>query len=220
MTNVLACDAILFDLDGVLIDSTPAILRLWQKWADRHGLDGAAIMQESHGVRATETIRKMAPHVDVGSEAAWLVAQEIADTDGVTAMPGARDLLLTLPDDVWTVVTSGNREPVAARLRAAGLPLPRRIVTADDVTQGKPAPEPYLLGAQRLGVAPVRCLVVEDAPAGIQAGCSAGIRVLGIAATYTAGELLAAGATAVADRLSDLTVERADDGHRLVVRWG
>ena len=217
--NTLTCDALLFDLDGVLIDSSPAIVRNWQKWAARHNIDVAAIMRVAHGVRSIETIQQVAPHLDAEAEATWLTAAEVADTAGVTAMPGAQKLLAALPTDAWTVVTSGGRELAQARLRAAGLPIPAQIVTADDVTQGKPAPEPYLLGAQRLGVAPARCLVIEDAPAGIQAGRRAGMPVLSIASTHAPDELLATGATVVVARLADLRVKGTTDGYRLAVQW-
>ena len=219
MMNELACDALLFDLDGVLIDSSTAIVRNWQAWADRHGIDVAQIVQVMHGVRSVETIRAVAPQLDAVQEAAWLTAREVADTDGVVPMPGARQLLAALPAASWTVVTSGSADLARARLQAAGLPVPAQIVTADDVTLGKPAPEPYLLGAARLGIAPERCIVVEDAPVGIQAGRSAGMRVLGIASTHAAAEVLAAGATVVVDRLADLVVENAAGGYRLAVRW-
>jgi sugar-phosphatase len=217
--NELVCDALLFDLDGVLIDSSPAIVRTWRKWGDRHGIDVAEIMRVAHGVRSVETIRQVAPHLDAEREAAWLTALEVRDTDGVIAMPGAWALLDSLPADGWTIVTSGGAELATARLHAAGLPVPAHIVTADDVTQGKPAPEPYLLGAARLGVAPARCLVVEDAPAGVQAGDSAGIRVLGVGSTHTPAELLAVGATVVVPRLAALTVASPVHAARLAVRW-
>jgi len=219
MINILACDAILFDLDGVLIDSSACITRNWAAWAAPHGIDVAAIMKVAHGVRSIETIREVAPHLDAAAEAARLTALEVADTDGVVAMPGAHALLASLPDGAWTIVTSGNRDLAAARLAAVGLPVPAQMVTADDVTQGKPAPEPYLLGAQRLGVAPARCLVVEDAPAGIQAGRSAGIRVLGVASTHAPEELLANGVTAVAERLADLAVSDAAGDFRLTIQF-
>jgi sugar-phosphatase len=216
--NELLCDAILFDLDGVLIDSSACIARNWQIWAEPHGIDVAAIMKVAHGVRSIETIQQVAPHLDAQAEAERLTALEVADTNGVIAMPGAHALLSTLPAHAWTIVTSGGAALAGARLAAVGLPVPAQIVTADDVTQGKPAPEPYLLGAQRLGIAPERCLVVEDAPAGIQAGRSAGIRVLGIASTHTRSELLENGVTAVVGRLTDLRVRTAADKFRLLVQ--
>lgn len=217
--NELACDALLFDLDGVLIDSSAAIVRNWRVWGERHGIDIGKITQVMHGVRSVETIQRVAPQVDAEQEAAWLTAREVADTEGVVSMAGAHQLLAALPAGAWTIVTSGNAALAQARLRAAGLPLPAMIVTADDVTEGKPAPEPYLLGAKRLGVAPERCIVVEDAPAGIQAGRSAGMRVLGIGSTHAADELLAHGATVVVDQIAALTIGDATAGYRLVVRW-
>jgi mannitol-1-/sugar-/sorbitol-6-phosphatase len=219
MISELACDALLFDLDGVLIDSSACIARNWQAWAEPHGIDVIQIMKVAHGVRSVETIRQVAPHLDAEQEAAKLTALEVADTDGVIAMPGAHVLLRALPANAWTIVTSGNAALAEARLRAVGLPIPAAIVTADDVTEGKPAPEPYLLGAKRLGLAPERCLVVEDAPAGIQAGRGAGIRVLGISSTHARDKLLENGATAVVDRLADLVVVNAAGGYPLVVRW-
>lgn len=219
MASELTCDALLFDLDGVLIDSSACIRRNWGAWAAPHGIDVAEIMKVAHGVRSVETIRQVAPHLDAEAEAARLTALEVADTEGVIVMPGAHALLASLPDGAWTIVTSGSADLAAARLRAVGLPVPAQIVTADDVTQGKPAPEPYLLGARRLGRTPAQCLVVEDAPAGIQAGRSAGIRVLGVASTHAPDELSAIGATAVVDRLASLHVEAANDGHLLAVRW-
>lgn len=219
MVNELVCDALLFDLDGVLIDSSACIERNWRAWAEPHGIDVAEIMKVAHGVRSVETIRQMAPHLDAEAEAARLTALEVADTNGVVAMPGAHTLLAALPADAWTIVTSGGTDLATARLRAVGLPIPAAMVTADHVTRGKPAPEPYLLGAQRLNIAPERCLVVEDAPAGIQAGRAAGIRVLGVASTHQPNELLEQGVTALADRLADLVVDTHSVDSRLRLLW-
>ncbi len=219
MINELTCDALLFDLDGVLIDSSACIERNWRAWAEPHGIDVAEIMRVAHGVRSVETIRQVAPHLDAEAEAAWLTALEVENLDGVVAVPGAHALLASLPAGAWTIVTSGNANLAEARLRAVGLPIPAMMVTADDVARGKPDPEPYRLGAQRLGIAPERCLVVEDAPAGIQAGRSAGIRVLGVASTHTHAELREQGVTALVDRLTDLVVGELDAGFRLRLRW-
>jgi sugar-phosphatase len=219
MVTELACDALLFDLDGVLIDSSACIVRNWRVWAEPHGIDVAEIMKVAHGVRSVETIRQVAPHLDAEAEAARLTALEAADTNGVVAMPGAHALLSALPADAWTIVTSGGVDLAKARLRAVGLPIPATMVTADDVAQGKPAPEPYLLGAKRLGVTPDRCLVVEDAPAGIQAGRAAGIRVLGVGSTHTHAELLEQGVTALVGRLAELVVVNAGADFRMCLRW-
>ena len=172
----MECDAVLFDLDGVLIDSTTCIVRHWKQWAERHDLDLNAVMQVAHGIRTIETIRLVAPHLDAEKEEEQFTVLEVADTEGVVAIEGARRLVENLPKDVWAIVTSGSSELAKARLRRAGLPIPHMLVTADEVTHGKPAPEPYLLGAKRLGFAVERCIVIEDAPAGIEAGEKPGCR--------------------------------------------
>jgi sugar-phosphatase len=215
----LPCDAVLFDLDGVLIDSTSCITRHWQVWAARHGLDLSAVMQAAHGIRTIETMRLVAPHLDVEKEAERFTAGEIADTDGVVVIGGASELLGALPEDAWAVVTSGSAELAMARLRRVGLPVPSMLVTADDVQRGKPAPDPYLLGAARLGVPVESCVAVEDSPAGIQAACAAGMRVVGIAATHSPEEL--GRSTVVVEQLSALRITEGDrERHRLAIRLG
>ena len=213
----LACDALLFDLDGVLIDSTSCIIRHWATWADLHGLDVGEVMEVAHGLRTIETMRLVAPHLDVELEAERHTAREIADTDGVVAIQGALQLLKALPGDVWAVVTSGSAELATVRLRRAGLPVPEILVTADDVQNGKPAPEPYLLGAARLGVPVELCVAFEDAPAGIQSARAAGMRAIGVASTHSREELHRA--TVIVDRLSALSVSTQDGkGPRLAIR--
>ena len=219
MNHDLHCDALLFDLDGVLIDSSTAIARHWANWAAQHDIDVAQILRVAHGVRSVETIQQVAPHLDAVQEAARLTAWEVADTAGVVAMPGAHQLLESLPTAAWTIVTSGSAELARARLRAAGLPVPARLVTADDVTHGKPAPEPYLRGASLLGVSPAHCVVIEDAPVGIEAGRRAGMRVLGVASTHTRADLLACGVTALIERLADLRVTPVSGQPRLRIAW-
>lgn len=211
----IECAAILFDLDGVLIDSTKTITRLWQQWAQRHDLDLTAIMQVAYGRRAVDTIRLIAPHLSVEEEARYLAAIELADTQDVVAIDGASPLLHSLPPDAWAIVTSGARDVVIARLRSLGLPIPHIIVTAEDVVKGKPDPEPYALAATRLGIAADQCVVVEDAPAGIAAARSAGMSSVAVASTHTGQELAAA--TLVASRLSDIRVDVGAD-NRLVIR--
>jgi sugar-phosphatase len=213
----LTCDAILFDLDGVLIDSTRCIIRHWQEWAERHALDLSEILRVAHGIRTIETMRHVAPHLDVEREAAQFTAHEVADTDGVVAIGGATQILNSLPVGAWAVVTSGSSALARARLRQAGLPIPPILVTADNVTRGKPDPEPYLIGAQRLGVAAKRCVVVEDAPAGIEAGHKAGMRVIGIQATHTREVLLEKGADIVIEQLTQLHIRETVQKNRLVI---
>jgi len=184
-----SCAGILFDLDGVLVDSTRAVDREWREWASRKGVDGDAVMAIAHGVRTIEVIRRVAPHLDAEVEAAAIENHEAHDQRGVTVMPGARDLLKVIPDKRWGVVTSGSRLLAQNRLRYCGLPVPKVLVTSDDVTNGKPHPEPYLKGAEGLGFRPEECLVIEDAPAGIEAARAAGMKVIGMASTYQPGRL-------------------------------
>ena len=186
---IFSCSAILFDLDGVLCDSTKAVDREWREWAARKGVDGDAIMAIAHGVRTIEVIRRVAPHLDAEAEAAAIENHEAHDQRGVTAMPGAADLLKSIPAGRWAVVTSGSRLLASNRLRHCGLPVPEVLVTSDDVTQGKPHPEAYLKGAARLGFDPAECLVIEDAPAGIQSARAGGMKVIGITSTYAAEKL-------------------------------
>jgi sugar-phosphatase len=216
-TSQLTCDAILFDLDGVLIDSTRCIVRHWQEWAEQHDLDLSEILRVAHGIRTIETMRHIAPHLDVESEAAQFTAHEVADTDGVVAIAGARRVLDAMPEGAWAIVTSGSSALAKARLRHAGLPIPSILVTADDVTRGKPDPEPYLIGAQRLGVAVERCVVIEDAPAGVESAHKAGMRVIGIQATHTCEALLEKGADVVIEQLTQLHIRETVQKNHLVI---
>jgi len=176
----------LFDLDGVLCDSTKQVDREWREWAARKGVDGDAIMAIAHGVRTIEVIRRVAPQLDAELESAAIENHEAHDQRGVTVMPGAADLLKSIPAGRWAVVTSGSRLLATTRLRHCGLPVPEILVTSDDVVNGKPHPEPYLKGAQGLGFRPEECLVIEDAPAGIESARAGGMRVIGITSTYAA----------------------------------
>jgi len=189
---IFSCSAILFDLDGVLCDSTRAVDREWREWAARKGVDGDAIMAIAHGVRTVEVIRRVAPHLDADAEAAAIESHEAIDHRGVVVMPGAIDLVKSIPAGRWGVVTSGTRPLATNRLQYCGLPVPEVLVTSDDVTNGKPHPEPYLRGAAGLGLRPAECLVIEDAPAGIQSARAGGMRVIGLASTYAADKLEAA----------------------------
>ena len=184
-----SCAAILFDLDGVLCDSTRQVDREWREWAARKGVDGDAVMAIAHGVRTIEVIRRVAPHLDAESEAAAIENHEAQDQRGVTVMPGALELVQSIPEGRWGVVTSGSRLLAQNRLRYCGLPVPRVLITSDDVIHGKPHPEPYLKGAEGLGYRAAECLVIEDAPAGIQSARASGMTVLGITSTYAADAL-------------------------------
>ena len=187
---VFFCAAILFDLDGVLVDSTGSVDREWRRWARRKGIDEETVIAIAHGVRAIEVVQRVAPHLDAAAEVRDLERRE-ADHQkgGVRVMPGAAELVRSIPDGSWGVVTSGTGYLARARLRFCGLPVPNALVTADDVMNGKPHPEPYLNGAQLLGVSPAECLVIEDAPAGIQSAHAGGMKVVGITSTYSAEAL-------------------------------
>jgi len=168
-------------------------------------------------VRSIEVIRRFAPHLDAEVEAALYSANEVADTVGVVPVEGACALMELLPAETWAIVTSCSQALADARLGRAGLPVPKNMVTSDDVILGKPDPEPYLVGAQRLGISVEQCVVIEDAPAGIKAGCSAGMRVIGIQRTRERGELLEHGADLVVYKLTDLLIRESREGHRLEI---
>lgn len=211
----LLCDAILFDLDGILVNSNPITERHWRSWAARHDVSFERIAEIHHGRPTVETVRLVAPHLDAEAEAHRKETAEADDTDGLTAFDGVARLLEGLPSGRWAIVTSGTRRTATTRLAHTGLPVPDVLVTSDDVTRGKPAPDPYLLAAEGLGVDPARCVVVEDAPAGVEAGRAAGARVVAVAATNKPASL--AGADVVVAHLNDLEVEV--DGASLCVTW-
>ncbi|MCU1309621.1 MAG: HAD-superfamily hydrolase subfamily variant 3 [Candidatus Angelobacter sp.] len=190
-----SCQAILFDLDGVLVDSTAAVERVWRRWAIEHELDADFVVKNAHGRRSIETIRQLAPTLDAERENEIVEGMEIVDKDGVVAIAGARELLLSLPKERYTIVTSATRALAQARMEFAGLPLPERFISAEDVVNGKPSPEPYLKGAALLGIPPGNCIVFEDTPAGIQAGHAAGMRTIAVRSTYPAEALTAADAS-------------------------
>jgi sugar-phosphatase len=204
MMTTFRCSAILFDLDGVLVDSTRSVERQWRAWAREQGIDGDQVMAVGHGVRAIEVIRAVTPHLDAEAEVRKLESREADDRDGVVVMPGAVELVRAIPEGRWCVVTSGTRHLASARLRLAGIAVPRVLVAADDVVCGKPHPEPYLRGAKLLGVNPAECLVIEDAPAGIESAHAGGMKVVGITSTY-AGKALGH-ADAVVGKLGQIRV--------------
>jgi mannitol-1-/sugar-/sorbitol-6-phosphatase len=200
----IGCRGVLFDLDGVLIDSTPAVARVWKQWAVRHGLDPEEVVKRAHGRPSIETIRELLPQVDADSENRMVERAEIEDLGGVAPLPGAQELLRALPPDSWTIVTSCTRRLSEVRLRAAGLKIPRKMVTASDVGSGKPHPEPYLKGAAALGLDAADCVIVEDVPAGVRSGKAAGARVIAVRTTAREEELRGAGADWIVGSCRDI----------------
>ncbi len=202
------CDAILFDLDGVLVDSRMCVERHWLEWANQHHLNKDKVLHYAHGRRTVETIRLVAPQLDAEREAAEIEASEATDVAGLLKIPGALELLQSIPPGAWGIATSGTHAIAATRLAFAGLPVPDVLISAEDVAAGKPDPEPYLFAAMMLEVEPARCVVIEDAPAGIQAGRAAAMHVVGVVSSAYAAEELSQ-AHVVVRKLGDISVVQA-----------
>jgi sugar-phosphatase len=180
---LVRCQGILFDMDGILISSIGSVERSWTKWAEMRGVDPVYACKIAHGRRSIETVATLRPDLDPESENKVIENLEIEDKEGVTVLPGVLALLAALPKDRWTVVTSATEPLARVRLAAGGIPVPERIITAENVTEGKPHPAPYLAGAALLGFAPEDCVVFEDATSGTKSGRAAGCTV--IATTFS-----------------------------------
>lgn len=205
--NSIRCRGVLFDLDGVLVDSTPAVARVWAWWAREHGFNADEVVQQAHGRPSITTIRELLPNSDHEAENREVERREIEDIADVIPLPGALELLEALPLDRWAIVTSCTRRLAEVRIAAAELPKPKYLVTSNDVRRGKPDPEPYLKGAQILALPAGECVVVEDAPAGIRAGKAAGARVVALRTTAREEELGEAGADWIVNDCSELSVD-------------
>jgi sugar-phosphatase len=202
--------AFLFDMDGTILTSIRSAERVWTSWATRHGLDVETFLPTLHGKRTHDTIRQLGlPGVDPIAEAAWITAAEIEDVADIEAICGAADFLASLAPERWGIVTSAPRALAKARLAAAGLPSTNLLVAAEDVEHGKPAPDPFLLGARKLGVAPADCLVFEDTRTGLQAAAAAGMESIVVTVTHT--HPLETDVVSVLD-YADLRAERTAEG--------
>jgi sugar-phosphatase len=203
----IRCKGVLFDLDGVLVDSTPAVARVWSWWAREHGFNPEETVRKAHGRPSIATIRELLPDADHEAENREVERREIEDLEGVVPLPGALEILNALPQTSWAIATSCTKPLAQVRIRAAGLPSPRFLVTADDIRQGKPNPEPYLKAAELLGLEAEDCIVIEDAPAGIRAGKASGARVLALRTTEKEDLLLAAGADWIVTDCSAISLD-------------
>ena len=214
-TEQISCAALLFDLDGVLINSTPAVARVWRRWAVEHGFNPEEVVARAHGRPSLTTIREYLPSADHEAENREVERREIEDLEGVVPLPGALDLLASLPEDRWTIVTSCTRPLAEVRIKAAGLPVPGKLITSTDIKHGKPHPEPYLKGASALGFAPHECIVVEDVPAGVRAGKSAAAKVIAFTTTVQSIVLQEAGADWILKNCADIRLLDHAQGLRL-----
>jgi sugar-phosphatase len=183
---------ILFDMDGVLVSSLGSVERSWTKWAEKHGMDIASAIHTAHGRRAIETVRLLRPDLDAREETKFIEDLEVEDNEGLEILGGVKPILETLPERYWTVVTSATERLARSRMKAGGIPVPSRMITADMVAKGKPDPEPYRRGAELLGLKPEECLVIEDSAAGARAGHAAGCKVLATLFSHSVESLIAA----------------------------
>jgi sugar-phosphatase len=176
-------------MDGILISSIGSVERSWTKWAQWRGVDPAHALSIAHGRRSIETVARLRPDLDPVAENEVIENLEIEDTDGVTVLPGVLELLALLPTNRWTVVTSATEPLARVRLAAGRIPVPERIITSENVPEGKPHPAPFLAGAALLGFAPEDCVVLEDAPPGVKSGRTAGCTVIATTFSHPAGAL-------------------------------
>jgi sugar-phosphatase len=207
---LIHCQGVLFDMDGILISSLGSVERSWTKWARTRGIDPVYAISIAHGRRAIETVAQLRPDLDSAAELKIIEDLEVEDNDGLTVLPGVHNLLAALPKDAWTVVTSATERLARVRLAAAGILVPDRIITADQVKLGKPNPEPFLAGAALLGIPPAQCVVFEDSASGAKAGRAAGCTVIATIFSHSV-ESLAAAHYLVPD-LRHVQVERDADG--------
>lgn len=219
----IICRGLLIDMDGVLVDSTPAVARVWARWAARYNMDPVTVTAFAHGRTSRASIQDLLPNESPElhlEEDRWMLQAEIEDVADVVALPGARELLAAVPSAQRVVVTSAAHSLAEVRLRAAGLwDLVSHLVTSSDIQHGKPHPEPYLKGASLLLFPPADCVVIEDASSGTRSGKSAGSRVLAIRTTSADIELLAAGADWIANDCASLSCTLTPGSDQLTLEF-
>lgn len=222
MTQI-TCKGLLVDMDGVLVDSTPAVARVWTRWAQKYNFDPESTVLHAHGRKSLDSIRELLPEADPATHLAenrWMEQAEIEDVADVVALPGAKELLATVGQGQLTVVTSATRALAEVRLRAAGIwEHVHHLISASDIQHGKPNPEPYLKGAAAIGMPPQACIVIEDAPSGIRSGKTAGARVLAVRTTTAEAPLLAADADWIVNDCSSLRVSNSNAQRDLVLEF-
>jgi sugar-phosphatase len=214
----IRCRGLLFDMDGVLVDSTPAVARVWATWAKKFSFDPDEVVRRAHGRPSISTIRELLPDGDHHAEDREIEQAEIDDIFDVTALPGAAELVSALRSDRFAVVTSATRPLAVVRIRAAGIAIPKNLVTASDIRRGKPDPEPYLRGAQSLQLPASDCVVIEDAPAGVQSAKSAGARVIALRTTTDDPTLFAAGADWIVTNCSSISLTSIENNGDLLLK--
>ncbi len=210
----VAAKGLLFDMDGVLVSSIGSVVRCWRRWAAMYDVPGAESYEVPHGMRAVEIVRSLRPDIDPQEGLRAIEDMELEDIGDLTVLPGVQVLLESLPPERWAIVTSATQRLLLGRLAAAGLPIPERIISGDMVERGKPDPEPYVRGAELLGLEASDCVVVEDAPSGVGAGMAAGCRVLGVLGTHSLEELR--DASWVVSSLEGVRVSAGQDGLELL----
>jgi len=214
----IRCRGLLFDMDGVLVDSTPAVARVWATWAKKFNFDPDDVVRRAHGRPSISTIRELLPGGDHHAEDREIEQAEIDDIFDVTALPGAAELVSALPADRFAVVTSATHPLAVVRIRAAGIAIPKNLVTASDIRHGKPDPEPYLRGAASLQLPASDCIVIEDAPAGIQSAKAAGAHVIALRTTTDDPALFAAGADWIVTNCSSISLNPIENNGDLTLQ--
>ena len=216
--GVFRAAAIVFDLDGVLVDTMPSIRATWKRWAHERNLAPDDVLAAIH-MTGVELVRRFAPDVDPLAEVRRISARQAASETALARFDGALELLERLPGDRWAIVTSARLEPAMRHLAMAGLPVPHVLVTAELTARGKPDPAGYRLAAQRLGVAPQECLAIEDSPAGVRAARAAGMFAVGTTNTHVAAELADAALVIPSLTALEVTLDPVEDGDGMRVGW-